>query len=219
MFGRLVIEQAVEVRRRQAFDERREAPRHVDQPRAAIVRASPRSASSYPYAPSPHDDSDGRRREHRMAPLRLARVDVRQVHLDERHADRDQRIANRQARVRVRAGVDHDAVDAAAQACEWRRSISLRRCAARTPALRRCSCPTARSERSMSASDSRPYSAGSRRPEQVQIRSVEDGDLHVFFSPFSQALNCAMSSNGSLGAALGSPEPGADSPGVPSPKN
>jgi xanthine/CO dehydrogenase XdhC/CoxF family maturation factor len=32
------------------------------------------------------------------------------------------------------------------------------------------------------------------RSEEVEIRTVEDGDSHVFFSPLNQALNCAMSS-------------------------
>jgi hypothetical protein len=32
------------------------------------------------------------------------------------------------------------------------------------------------------------------RAEKIEIRTVEDGESHVFFSPLSHALNCAMSS-------------------------
>src|SRR6185437_13014941 len=49
-----------------------------------------------------------------MMPLRLACVDVRHVDLDERQRYAGERIANGKAGVRVRAGVDDDAVDASA---------------------------------------------------------------------------------------------------------
>ena len=110
----------------------------------------------------------------------------------------------REARVRVRAGVDDDAVHAAAQRVDGvdqlALAVVLRELARSTPSSARhrraASCST-------SASVSRPYSAGSRVAEQIEVRSVEDGDSHVFFSPLSQALNCAMSSvaSGDPGAA------------------
>src|SRR5205085_4753458 len=31
-------------------------------------------------------------------------------------------------------------------------------------------------------------------PEQIEVRTVDDGDPHVFFNPSSHALNCWMSS-------------------------
>ena len=43
------------------------------------------------------------------------------------------------------------------------------------------------------------------RAEQIQVRAVEDGDPHVFFSPLSQALNCAMSSLDRDGGSFGWP--------------
>src|SRR6185312_61701 len=55
------------------------------------------------------------RGEHRMAPLRLAREDVAQVHFDERYLHRGKRVANGEAAVAVRAGVDQSAIGAAAQ--------------------------------------------------------------------------------------------------------
>src|SRR4051812_47459985 len=60
------------------------------------------------------DHGHGRRREHRMTTLRLARVNVREVHFDVGDRDRAQRVANGETRVRVRAGVDDDAIDLAA---------------------------------------------------------------------------------------------------------
>src|SRR5947208_12910635 len=48
--------------------------------------------------------------EHRVAPLRLAREDVREMHLHERHAHREQRVAHRKTGVRERGGIDHQAV-------------------------------------------------------------------------------------------------------------
>src|SRR5882762_4460908 len=49
-------------------------------------------------------------REHGAAPLRLAREDVRQMHLDERHAHREQRVTHRETRVREGGRIDHQAV-------------------------------------------------------------------------------------------------------------
>src|SRR6478735_1439365 len=55
-------------------------------------------------------------------------------------------------------------------------------------------------------------------PEQVEIRSVENGDLHRCFNPCNQELNCSMSS---AVRSAGSPEAGssceAPPPEVPSP--
>src|SRR2546422_5383731 len=49
-------------------------------------------------------------REHRAAPLRLPREDVREMHLHERHAHREQRVAHRETGVREGGGIDHQAV-------------------------------------------------------------------------------------------------------------
>src|SRR2546426_9849074 len=51
-------------------------------------------------------NSHGGVREHGAAPLRLAREDVREMHLHERHAHREQRAPHREARVRERRGLD-----------------------------------------------------------------------------------------------------------------
>src|SRR3989442_15592489 len=49
-------------------------------------------------------------REHRAAPLRLPREDVREMHLHERHAPREQRVAHRETGGREGGGLDHQAV-------------------------------------------------------------------------------------------------------------
>src|SRR2546425_3397932 len=52
----------------------------------------------------------GRVREHRAAPRRLARKDVREMHFHERHAHPEQRIAHPETRVREGGGIDQQAV-------------------------------------------------------------------------------------------------------------
>src|SRR5262245_61383500 len=42
------------------------------------------------------------------------------------------------------------------------------------------------------------------RAQEIQIRSIDDRDSHVFFSPLSQVLNCAMSSAPWPGLVCGS---------------
>ena len=128
-----------------------------------------------------------------MPPLGLARVDVRHVHLDERHLDRRQRVADREAAVRVRTRVDHDAIDCAAQRVnrvdQLALAVVLRELQLDAELLRDGS------QRSLDVGER--LAAVQRRlarAKQIQIRAVEDGDLHVFFSPLSQLLNCAMSS-------------------------
>ena len=186
-------EQPVDMGRREAVGERRQAARDAGQARGASFRVRPRSASSYPYAPSPTTTPTRGGREHRVAALGLARVDVREVHLDERQLDRRQRVANGEARVRVRAGVDHDAVDLAAQCVdrvdELALAVVLRELQLRAE-LRRDSAQRALDVGERLAAVQRRLASA----EQIQIRAVEDGDLHVFFSPLSQLLNCAMSS-------------------------
>src|SRR5207247_10704748 len=49
-------------------------------------------------------------REHRAAPLRLPREDVREMYLHERHAHREQRVAHRETGVREGGGIDHQAI-------------------------------------------------------------------------------------------------------------
>src|SRR6059058_3267667 len=46
-----------------------------------------------------NDDTDGRRRQHRMTPFGLAPVDVRDVDLDEWNGDAEQRVAKCEAGV------------------------------------------------------------------------------------------------------------------------
>ena len=50
-----------------------------------------------PVGAESHDDANRGGREHGVPALRLARVDVGEVHLDERQLDRRQRVADRQA--------------------------------------------------------------------------------------------------------------------------
>src|SRR6185437_7596733 len=164
------------------------------------------------------DDSNRRGREHRLAALGLACIDVRQVHLDERHIDRRQRVTNRDRGVSVGAGVDHDAVDPPAQSVNGVDELSL------AVVLREfehgSDAGSDRAQRTLDVVQRfMAIQLWFARPEQVQIRAIQDGDPHVFFlSPSSQALNCAMSSvESDAGAGAGAAPPGfADAAGFDS---
>src|SRR2546425_5263843 len=70
----------------------------------------------------PGHHPDRRVREQRAASLRLAREDVRQVHLHEREAHGEQRVPHRETRVRERRRVDERAVGVTAQPLDRVRS-------------------------------------------------------------------------------------------------
>src|SRR5689334_8539334 len=119
----------------------------------------------------PDDAAHGRAGEHGAMTLGLARVNVRHVDLDERNRDGRQRIANRQARVRIRAGVDDDAVDAAAQRLNRVDQLSL---AVMLSELQLdTDLPCYRPQRTLDVVE-RLVAVQRRfaRPEQIQVRAV-----------------------------------------------
>ena len=102
------------------------------------------------------------------------------MHLDERDVDRRERVANREARVAVRAGVDHDAAIRAAQTMNCVDQLAF------TVVLREFNNRselrgTDRKDRSMSASVSCPYIAGSRVPRRFRLGPLRTAIL-TFFS-------------------------------------
>src|SRR5262249_21618344 len=113
----------------------------------------------------------------------------------ERHRDGRQRVAYREARVRVRAGVDHYAIHLASQAMngvdDLAFAIVLREADLRADLV---------ADRTQRPLDVRERLASIQRrlarAEEIEIGPVDDRDLHVFFRPLSQLLNCAMSSPG-----------------------
>src|SRR4029079_497258 len=146
--------------------------------------------------------SHGGRREHRMTTLGLTGIDIRQMHFDEWHRDLRQRIAQRDARVGVRPGVDDHAVDLAAPPVQrvdhFAFAIVLRELHLCSQLGRHRGKRTLDVVQRLAAVQCRLASA-----EEIQVRAIEDGDPHVFFSPLSHALNCAISS---LGRCVPSPE-------------
>ena len=120
MFGRPVTQQPVEMRRGEPVDERRQPTRARVSSRARGVQRARRGRAAPARSPGRRTRTRtpiAARREHRVPALRLARVDVRDVHLDERHRHADECVAQREARVRVRAGVHDRAVDRPRSAC------------------------------------------------------------------------------------------------------
>src|SRR5689334_8966146 len=128
-----------------------------------------------------------------MAPLGFATVDVRDVHFDKWHRNAGQSIPNRKTRVAVRSSVHDSAVDTSAEPMnvldELSFAVSLRE-------LERCTKLTGDCVQA-------PFDVLQRLrtvdgwladAEQIEVRTVYDGDPHVFFSPSSHALNCWMSS-------------------------
>ena len=95
--------------------------------------------------------------------------------------------------MRVRAGVDHDAVDLAAQAVNLVDDLPF--AVVLREAELRADLAADRAQRSLDVRKRlAPVQCGLARAEEIQIRAVDDGDLHVFLRPLSQLLNCAMSS-------------------------
>lgn len=140
-----------------------------------------------------------------MPSLGLASKHVRHVHLDERHVDCDERVAERETRMAVRTGVDDSAVDTPPQRLNVIDERTL------TVLLGEFQINTQLSRDDTQASlDVRerlvPIQRGLARAQQVQVWTVENGDPHRFFRPWSQALNCSMSSDPDVGGVdVGAP--------------
>lgn len=128
-----------------------------------------------------------------MPALGFARVHVGEMHFDEGQLDRGERVANRETGMRVRAGIDHDAGNASPQCVncidQLPLAVVLREFQLRAELFRYAPQRTLNVGERLAAVQSRLASA-----EEIQVRTIEDRDLHVFFSPFNQLLNCAMSS-------------------------
>src|SRR5437868_7119884 len=153
--------------------------------------------------------NDGQRGigQRRAPPLRLAGVDVRQMHLDEWDLHSRQRIVNCQAGVAVGAGVDERAIDAPTQCLhrihDLAFSIVLRE--------RELDAQLSRDAQEMLLDVGQrfgPVKGRLARAEEIEVRSIDDGDSHSPVSPSSQARNFATSSSdswvcGSRGFTLG----------------
>lgn len=132
--------------------------------------------------------------QHRMTPLRLARVDVREMDLHERNLGGRKRIADGQRRVRIGASVDQCPLRDAAQPLDGRDQLSLPVVlgAENVDAQLRANC----AKPGFDICESRcPVQRGFARAEQVEVRAVEDCDSHFFLRPSSQAVNCSMSAS------------------------
>ena len=136
-----------------------------------------REAEPIAFGAESRDDADREVREVRMAPERLARVNVRKMHLDERNRDRRESIAKRDARVRQRAGIDHDECGTVAagrvQAIDQRAfGVRLERDEIMARSLRDRGKIGVDLGQCRAAVNLRLAAA-----EQVEVRSVEDEDL------------------------------------------
>jgi hypothetical protein len=127
-------------------------------------------------APSP-EIWPGRSGHERALPELLARVDVREVHLDHRQLARDQRVAQRHTRVCQPAGVDDDRAVRAARRLDavdqLALVVGLERLHGRAALGRQLAQARVDLGQGGAAVDLRLALA-----EQVQIRAVQDQDLH-----------------------------------------
>ncbi len=71
------------------------------------------------------NDRECRGCKHRVPALRFPRIHVRDVHFDKGDSDRNECIPDGEARVRVRAGIDHDAMNEPAEGLDRIDQISL----------------------------------------------------------------------------------------------
>ena len=128
-----------------------------------------------------------------MSPLRLAGVHVRDVHFHERQSDTGERITDGETRMTVGPSIHHGTLDASAQRMNVLHELPL---AVSLNELERC----AKLARDVVKS---PFDVGEclgsingrlAYAEEIEVRTIDDRDPHVFFNPSSQALNCWMSS-------------------------
>src|SRR3954467_3113602 len=145
------------------------------------------------------DDRQCRVGERGMPPLGLARKDVGDVQLDEGHPHADERVANGKARVGVRRRVHHRAVDAAAKSLHrvdhLTFSVVLREAELDTELFRHLQ------QARLDVRKRRcPIKLGLTGAEEIEIWTIDDGDLHSPVSPSSQARNLATSSSDSCAA-------------------
>ena len=117
--------------------------------------------------------------------------------------------------MRVGAGIHDRAVDRGRAARAWRRSAALRRCAATHSSSTPSSVATLPSDCLDVGERGAAVTLRLANAEQVEIRTVEDGDPHRCFNPCSQELNCSMSS--ALRSA-GSPAAGFSGDALPPPE-
>ncbi len=169
MFGKRRDQQAIEVMRAQPVDERGESRWREHRSRASQLRDEPAQRQLVAVGAEAAQHGARAGRKHRVPPLGLARVDVRQVNLDVRNLGGGEGVADGETGVRVGAGVDQRTVGACRAARGWRRSARPPRCAGRTKRRRPALRQLARSRASISASVVVPYSAGSRVPSRLRF--------------------------------------------------
>src|SRR6185503_11947126 len=158
--------------------------------------------------PQPAYHAHGDTRERRVPALRLAGVDVGDVHFDERHLYADERVPQREAGVRVRAGVHerslHPATHRLNRVDERALAVVLRKLDVDAQLLRYLAQALLHvRERGASIELRLP------RAQQIEIGPVQNRDSHFRLRPWSQEVNCATSSGES--APLCAAADGADS--------
>src|SRR5687767_10532675 len=157
----------------------------------------------------------------RPAALRLARVDVGEVHLDVADPHADQRIAQREARMAVRPGVDERAVGLAPHAVNRidHRAFAVMLGEIELDAELRRHGPEVCFDVGERLT---AVQMGLANSEKVEIRAVDNGDSHFRLSPSSQAVNCSRSPSGACDSSPSDASgEGSDAAlvGVPSEKN
>src|SRR5687768_3269722 len=154
-------------------------------------KTTERELISVDAEPAYHADSGAR--EHRPATLALASEGVGDVYFDERNGHPDQRIAEREAAVRIGARVHDGRGDPPLHAMDEIDEIALAVMLRELQVDAQLSPHVAKSfldvsERCVA------IQLGFARPEQVQVRSIEDSDDHRCLRPSSHCVNFSTSS-------------------------
>src|SRR5688500_7052197 len=127
-----------------------------------------------------------------MPPLRLAREDVRQVHLDERHINGGERVANGETRVRVRPGVDQCAICLSTHGVDSVDQLAL--AVVLSELHFGANFPSDHAEPFLDVAERcATVDFGLARAEQIEARPIQHGDAHYFLSWSSHVLNSSIS--------------------------